>query len=89
MNFEREVFPDATVQKGIDESRRESRHVTILISLNNSETTGWSPSLVDADWHVISQDMYKDFEEAEWDNLCFKFTEVNEEILVRTPSGKL
>ena len=45
------------------------------------------PPPVDEDWHAVCQATYKGVEGAEWENLYFKFLEINKAVNGRHPSG--
>ena len=47
----------------------------------------WGPPLVDEDWHVICQASNKGVKGVEWENLYYKFVEMNKEVNVHPPSG--
>ena len=42
---------------------------------------------MDEDWHAICQANYKGVEGADWEQLCFKFVEMNKEMNIRSPGG--
>ena len=55
-------------------------------SFNNTASVGasrWRPPLVDEDWHAMCPATCKGVEGAQWENLCYKFVEMNNEVNVR------
>ena len=38
---------------------------------------------MDEDWHAVCQATYKGFEEAEWENMYYKYAELHEAVNLR------
>ena len=71
-------------REGTDElTLREGEKRTV-----RSTPPTWEPPLVDEDWHAICQAIHKGVEGADWENLSYKFVEMEKEVNVCHPSGR-
>ena len=90
--FEQTELPECDHPRRVDElTLRECEEGTQRSVINTSHFgdgrwMGESP-LVAEDWHAICQAIYTGVEGAEWENLYYKFVEMNKEVNVRHPSG--
>ena len=89
--FDKESFPNAVIlREGVDElTLREGEEglLRTCVDPTKVKVDRWGPSLVDEEWHAVCQAIYKRVEGAEWENLRYKFVEINMEFNVRHQSG--
>ena len=90
--FTKEINQNAAVQEAVGEltlregEEGEEGTLRSFIDTADVEASRRGPPLVDEDWHALCEASYKGVEGAEWENLCCKFVEMNQEVDVRHPS---
>ena len=70
----------------VDASTLQEGEAGASRSFNNTASVGasrWSPPLVDEDWHAMCPAICKGVEGAQWEKMCYKFVEMNNEENVR------
>ena len=78
-----EIFLYASVREGMDELTLREREAGTLRFFSR-----WWPPILDEDWHTqCVNPSTKASEGAEWENLCYKFKELNIEVNVRDLVG--
>ena len=76
--FSIDTFPDAAIQE-------VGRRYSALF--HQHRQSGGRQPLVNEEWHAMRRAIHRGVEGAGWDNLYFKFVEMNKEVNVRHPSG--
>ena len=89
--FNKEVYQNAAVREGW--TRQRFKKVKLAHrSFNNTASVGasrWGPPLVDEDWHAMCPAICKGVEGAQWENLCYEFVEMNNEVNVHRATTHL
>ena len=79
-------FPEEALRGGAGEltlRRVEAGTQRTSINTINVGDSSWRSSLVDEDWHAISQAIFKGVEGGEWERWCYKYVELHKEVNIK------